>query len=143
EAALASFIGLRPKMDNFIHDSGESLILMALHGTLPVSFRGVVYNIPVAVWVPLTYPRHPPIAFVTPTANMLVRAGRHVDLAGRVYHPILANWHNMPSAVCVITKRKSYFGYQTPIQKKNTGCLPDKLAIRPSNCIRSGTTRIC
>ncbi|KAJ3052527.1 hypothetical protein HDU99_008158, partial [Rhizoclosmatium hyalinum] len=122
EAALTSFSGLRPKLDSFTHDTGESVVLLALQGTLPVSFRGVVYNIPVAVWIPLTYPRHPPIAFVTPTANMLVRSGRHVDLAGRVYHPMLANWHNMPSSDVSLTNLlaalQMVFAVEPPVYAK-------------------------
>ncbi|KAJ3022399.1 UNVERIFIED_CONTAM: hypothetical protein HDU68_009171 [Siphonaria sp. JEL0065] len=122
EAALAVFSGLRPKTDNFTFDSGETMALLAVHGTLPVSFRGVVYNIPVAVWLPLTYPRHPPLAFVTPTANMLVRAGRHVDLAGRVYHPLLANWHSMSpqdvSLTSLLVALQTVFAVEPPVYAK-------------------------
>lgn len=47
---------------------------------------------PVAFWVPHEYPRAAPIAFVTPTKSMAVRAGQYVSAEGRVYHPYLAGW---------------------------------------------------
>lgn len=32
------------------------------------------------------------MAYVTPTENMAVRPGQHVDPQGQVYHPYLAGW---------------------------------------------------
>jgi ESCRT-I complex subunit TSG101 len=51
-----------------------------------------MYNIPVDVWIPNTYPLEPPIVYVTPAADMVVRSGQHVTLEGRVYHHYLAHW---------------------------------------------------
>jgi ESCRT-I complex subunit TSG101 len=78
------------------HDNGQVQLLLCLYGTIPVSYRGATYNIPVAVWITPSYPKHPPIVYVTPTPNMLVKMGKHVDLAGKVYHPMLATWHTRP-----------------------------------------------
>ena len=75
------------------YDNGQVQLLLCLYGTIPISYRGVTYNIPIAVWLPLSFPKHPPIIFVTPTNNMSVRMGKHVDLAGKVYHPMIATWH--------------------------------------------------
>jgi len=61
-------------------------------GTLPVTFRGAVYKFPIDIWIPNTYPREPPIVYVTPTQDMVVRVGQHVTLEGRVYHHYLAHW---------------------------------------------------
>lgn len=47
---------------------------------------------PISIWVPQEYPRVPPMAYVTPTANMLVRVGQYVSGEGRIYHPYLAGW---------------------------------------------------
>ena len=38
------------------------------------------------------YPAIAPYVFVTPTATMLIRQGRHVDAIGRVYLPYLTDW---------------------------------------------------
>ncbi|KAJ3074811.1 hypothetical protein HK102_005723 [Quaeritorhiza haematococci] len=93
DEVLSAFNGLTPKTDTYTHDDGRSLVLLCLHGTIPISFRGNTYNIPVALWIPRNYPMQPPTVFVTPTANMLIRPSKHVDLSGRVYHPFLAYWH--------------------------------------------------
>ena len=78
---------------------------MHLFGTIPVVFRGAAYNIPIALYVPHTYPRTPPLAFVTPARDMLVRPGNHVDLAGRCYHPYLANWAHSSDVGCCAAPR--------------------------------------
>lgn len=57
-----------------------------------MSFRGTVYRYPVALWIPHAYPSEPPIVYVTPAKDMVVRPGQHVAGDGRVYHPYLAQW---------------------------------------------------
>lgn len=52
----------------------------------------MTYRFPVEIWIPHTYPYEAPIAYITPTSEMLVRPGRHVSGEGRVYHPYLAHW---------------------------------------------------
>ncbi|TPX64834.1 hypothetical protein SpCBS45565_g05586 [Spizellomyces sp. 'palustris'] len=93
DTVLVNFNGLAPKTDTYTHEDGRTVVLLCLHGTIPIKFRGVTYNIPIAAWVPYTYPAQPPICFVTPTSSMLVRASKHVDLSGKIYHPYLAYWH--------------------------------------------------
>ena len=73
-------------------ESGFSALLLPLSGTLPVTFRGTVYKFPISLWVPSSYPHEPPIVYVTPTQDMVVRVGQHVTLEGRVYHHYLAHW---------------------------------------------------
>jgi hypothetical protein len=74
------------------HENGNFELMVHLFGTLPVMFRGATYNIPLSIWVPHAYPRQAPIAFVTPAKDMMIRPSNHVDLAGKCYHPYLANW---------------------------------------------------
>lgn len=40
----------------------------------------------------MNFPEQGPMCYVTPTSTMLVKAGKHVDANGRVYHPQLAHW---------------------------------------------------
>lgn len=82
------------------HEDGRPQLLIHLSGTLPVVFRGATYNIPLTIWLPHEYPKKPPIVFVTPAKDMLIRPGNHVDPSGRCYHPYLANWVNY-SDVCL------------------------------------------
>ncbi|KAJ3131934.1 hypothetical protein HK100_005873 [Physocladia obscura] len=121
-SALRLYGGLRVKQDVFTTDAGVSALLVALHGTLPVAFLGVVYNIPVAVWLPRSFPRHAPFVFVTPTPSMAIRAGRHVDTAGRIFHPMLANWSALPnpSLLALLAEIQSVFEQDPPVYAKPT-----------------------
>ncbi|CAG8291470.1 unnamed protein product [Penicillium olsonii] len=90
--ALAQYPSLSPRTDVYTYETGFSALLLHLVGTLPVNFRGTTYRFPIALWIPNTYPREPPIAYVTPTQEMTVRVGQHVTLEGQVYHHYLAHW---------------------------------------------------
>ncbi|KAF7511997.1 hypothetical protein GJ744_002710 [Endocarpon pusillum] len=89
---LERFPTISPRTDVYTFENGSSALLVRLYGTLPVSFRNMTYRFPVEIWIPHTYPYEPPIAYITPTSEMLVRPGRHVSGEGRVYHPYLAHW---------------------------------------------------
>lgn len=68
-------------------------MLLHLNGTLPVNFRGKQYRFPIAIWVPHAYPYEPPILYVTPTDDIVIRPGQHVSgQDGKIYHPYLAKW---------------------------------------------------
>ena len=87
---------LRPKTDIYTYDDGRTQLLFCLHGTIPIAFRRATYNIPVAVWVTLAYPAEPPLVYVVPTADMLVRQNPHVDLSGRCDLPYMRDWRAKP-----------------------------------------------
>ncbi|KAI0596169.1 UEV domain-containing protein [Biscogniauxia sp. FL1348] len=90
--ALSQYPSLSPRTDVHTFDNGVSALLLHLSGTLPVVFRGTTYRFPVSLWIPHAYPREAPIGYVTPTENMVVRPGQHVDPQGRIYHPYLVGW---------------------------------------------------
>jgi hypothetical protein len=73
-------------------DSGLTALLLLLHGTIPITYRGATYHIPIHVWIPLEYPRNPPLAFVVPTKEMGVRKGREVEPGGRVTEEVVNEW---------------------------------------------------
>ncbi|CAE7034214.1 hypothetical protein PTNB73_10493 [Pyrenophora teres f. teres] len=89
---LSAHASLSPKTELYTYENGASALLLLLTGTLPVTFRGATYGFPVAIWVPHAYPREPPIVYVTPSHDMVLRPGQHVSTDGRVYHPYLAQW---------------------------------------------------
>lgn len=96
--ALARHPTLAVKTDAYTHDSGHTQLLLVLHGTLPVAYRSQTYHFPCALWFPLEYPRQPPIVYVTPTAEMAVRKGAHVEPSGRVVGGYLEGWARKPEA---------------------------------------------
>lgn len=74
------------------YDDGRTQLLLCLHGLLPIAYRGASYHIPIAVWITREYPRLPPIAYVVPTSDMLVRASKFMDVSGKCQIEYLQNW---------------------------------------------------
>ncbi|TPX57578.1 hypothetical protein PhCBS80983_g03754 [Powellomyces hirtus] len=127
DAVLVNYNGLAPKTDTYTHEDGRTVVLLCMHGTVPISFRNITYNIPVALWVPHGYPAQPPICFVTPTSTMLVRASKHVDLSGKVYHPYLAYWHmNTEESTLLQFVRvlQEVFAQEPPVYTKPSNAAP-------------------
>ncbi|KAI8918781.1 UEV domain-containing protein [Entophlyctis helioformis] len=122
EAVLRDHIGLGPKTDVYTQDDGRQVVLLCLHGTIQISFNGALYNIPVALWIPFMYPKQAPFAYVVPTAAMVVRTSKHVDMNGRIYHPFLAYWHTRPDASlsAFINVLREVFAAEPPVYSKPT-----------------------
>ncbi|KAL8995710.1 MAG: hypothetical protein Q9169_004604 [Polycauliona sp. 2 TL-2023] len=100
----------------YTFENGRSALLLNLTGTLPVFFRGATYMFPISLWVPHEYPRTAPVAFVTPTKNMAVRAGQYVSVEGRVYHPYLAGWkQDWSSIVELLSILQEVFAREPPV----------------------------
>ncbi|EJU05683.1 UEV-domain-containing protein [Dacryopinax primogenitus] len=92
ETALNAYHLLKPKRESFIYDDGRSHHLLSLAGLLQISYRGASYNIPIAVWIPFDYPNEPPMAFVVPTKDMVVKAGKDLDPSGKWSGEYLKSW---------------------------------------------------
>jgi len=73
-------------------DSGQTALLLLLHGTLPITYRGGTYQIPLNLWIPYSYPREAPMAYVVPTKEMGVRKGKEVEPGGRVREEVVEEW---------------------------------------------------
>ncbi|KAA1469486.1 UEV-domain-containing protein [Dentipellis sp. KUC8613] len=89
---LARFPSLRPKTDVYTYDDGRTQLLLLIHGLLPITYRQASYHIPIAIWLTRDYPKEPPIAYVVPTADMLVKPGKYMDVSGRSSMEYLQNW---------------------------------------------------
>jgi hypothetical protein len=74
------------------YDDGRTQLLLCIHGLLPISFRQASYNIPISVWITREYPRQPPIVYVVPTNDMLVKAANYVDVSGRCRIEYIQHW---------------------------------------------------
>lgn len=83
--------------------------LLCLHGLLPITFRGVAYNIPIACWIPLAYPKESPLAYVVPTGDMLVRSSASVEVSGLCQFDYLKQWVNKPEVRNSGFSSKVYF----------------------------------
>ena len=117
--AMVHYKDLRPKAEQFTYNDGSRKNLINLNGTIPVSFRGTTYNIPVAIWIQEPHPQTPPLCFVRPTNTMQVRQGKHVDANGRVYLPYLNEWrarsHSILGCIQVMI---TVFSEEPPVYSK-------------------------
>ncbi|OCF41805.1 ESCRT-I complex subunit TSG101 [Kwoniella heveanensis CBS 569] len=127
---LAERKTLSVKTDAFTFNSGQTALLLLLHGTLPITYRGATYHIPMHVWVPHEYPRSPPMAFVVPTKEMGVRKGREVDPSGRVREEVVEEWWRtgqMKDLESLLQTLASIFSATPPVYAKP----PDQSAAQP------------
>ncbi|KAI8370042.1 UEV domain-containing protein [Choanephora cucurbitarum] len=133
DAVLQTYLSLKPKMDAYTSNDGHTQLLLCLHGTIPITYRSIPYNIPVAFWIPREYPKIAPIPYVKPTSSMLIREGRHVDKSGMCYHHYRSSWssdqkHTIVELVAIL---QQVFGQEPPVYTK-----PASMAV-PSNSIGS------
>lgn len=94
--------------------------LLLVSGTLPISYKGAQYNIPIQLTIPEGYPHSPPICKVTPTETMVVKSNhKHVDSGGVCYHPYLSGWRpDVCSLVGATNELKAIFAADPPVRAK-------------------------
>uniref|UniRef100_A0A8B9H0M3 Tumor susceptibility 101a n=1 Tax=Astyanax mexicanus TaxID=7994 RepID=A0A8B9H0M3_ASTMX len=118
---ILQYKDLKPLMDAYVFNDGSSRELMSLTGTVPVSYRGNVYNIPVCLWLLDTYPYNPPICFVKPTSAMMIKTGKHIDANGKIYLPYLHEWkHPQSDLYGLIQVMIVVFGEEPPVFSRPT-----------------------
>ncbi|GJQ88023.1 TSG101 [Trypoxylus dichotomus] len=83
---------LQPFKDTYVFLDGSQKELINLNGTIPVRYKGTVYNIPVCVWLMDTHPQHAPLCYVKPTPDMSIKVSQFVDQNGKIYLPYLHDW---------------------------------------------------
>ncbi|KAH9460741.1 hypothetical protein Pst134EB_008899 [Puccinia striiformis f. sp. tritici] len=93
---LASYSSLAPKTEPFTFDDGRTALLLKLSGTIPVNYRRIIYNLPIAIWLPFSFPADPPILYLTPTNEMVIRPSSNVDPSGRIN--LDQHWNAKPEA---------------------------------------------
>ncbi|KAK0744627.1 UEV domain-containing protein [Apiosordaria backusii] len=125
--ALAQYPSLSPRTDVHTFPNGSSALLVHLTGTIPVLFRGTTYRFPISLWVPHAYPQEAPLVYVTPTDNMMVRPGQHIDPQGQVYHPYLVGWAafwDKSSILDFLAILRDVFGKEPPVVARQPGGPP-------------------
>uniref|UniRef100_A0A6A7G8H7 Tumor susceptibility 101 n=1 Tax=Hirondellea gigas TaxID=1518452 RepID=A0A6A7G8H7_9CRUS len=119
---------LRAEVSSFVSNTGAQSRLLHLIGTIPISFHGNRYNIPVTIWLDETYPARPPICYVTPTHDMRIKPQhQHVDTQGMIYLSYLHQWNrNGSDLVDLIEVMSSVFGQDPPVfrRAKDGGAKP-------------------
>jgi len=90
--ALSKFPDLSPKAQMHVFPDRTRRNALTLAGTIPISYRGARYHIPIALYLMENHPYSPPYCYVCPTSNMKIRVSERVDDTGRIFLPYLNEW---------------------------------------------------
>lgn len=119
---LNHYRGLSPKLDRFVFNDGQTKEMLTLDGTIPVPYKGSIYNIPICLWLLDNHPNSAPMAYVKPTPDMLIKASRNVDQNGKVYLPYLHEWNpNSSDLVGLVQMMIMTFSEMPPVYAKPKG----------------------
>lgn len=117
--ALNLYPDLQYKVEQFVFNNGTRKELCNLQGTIPISYKGAVYNIPICIWLMDTHPYNAPICYVKPTADMNIRVSMFIDHNGKIYLPYLHDWTPHHSdLVSLIQVLILTFGEHPPVYAK-------------------------
>ncbi|XP_063052671.1 ubiquitin-conjugating enzyme E2 variant 3 [Engraulis encrasicolus] len=96
--------------------------LLKVIGNVPVKYQGKTYNLPILMWLLESFPFTPPVCLLRPTANMVVREGKHVDARGRIHLPSLHSWdHPKTSVNGLLAEMIAKFEEEPPLSTKPSG----------------------
>ncbi|KAI3458667.1 hypothetical protein Pfo_015330 [Paulownia fortunei] len=110
-----AYPSLQPKTAVFTHNDGRTVNLLQADGTVPMSFQGVTYNIPVIIWLMESYPHHAPLVFVNPTRDMIIkRPHPFVSPNGVVSIPYIHSWVFPASNLVELVRNLSHFFARDP-----------------------------
>ncbi|KAG5897342.1 hypothetical protein JTB14_030228 [Gonioctena quinquepunctata] len=116
---VGQYCGLHPEQDTYMFNDGSRADLVNLSGTIPVRYKGSLYNIPICIWLIDTHPKNAPICYVKPTADMSIKVSMFVDQNGKVYLPYLHDWvSNVSDLLGLIQVMIVTFGDQPPVFAK-------------------------
>jgi hypothetical protein len=118
--ALAAYPNLTPSNGMYTSNEGVSHQLVGIDGTIPFTYGGGTYYLPIRIWILVRYPSSAPVIYVVPTPSMEITKGhKHVDKSGMVYLPELVNWDPSRSNIAqIITIMVSVFSSHTPVYTK-------------------------
>ncbi|XP_062221374.1 protein ELC-like [Phragmites australis] len=132
-ALAESFPSLHPKAALFTHNDGRAAHLLQADGTIPIHHAGASYNLPAVIWLPEPYPRSPPLVFLSPTRDMVIKPHHPlVDRSGLVANPpYLRSWVFPSSNLVDLVRSLSHlFGLDPPLFTRNP--LPPAAAPPPN-----------
>lgn len=122
---VRNYSGLTPLLETYIFNDGTPVELVNLNGTIPVRYKGNVYNIPICIWLMDTHPTNAPICYVKPTPDMSIKVSMFVDQNGKIYLPYLHDWvPNSSDLLGLIQVMICTFGEQPPVFAKPKADIP-------------------
>ncbi|KAL5993490.1 hypothetical protein ACLOJK_014415 [Asimina triloba] len=139
---IESYPSLQPKTAVFTHNDGRTVNLLQSDGTIPILYDNVVYNIPAAIWLMESYPRHPPCVYLAPTRDMVIKRGHpHVNPSGLVAAPYLQRWV-FPSSnlVDLVRELSRVFSLDPPLYTRQVRPTPTPSPSHPEPSPHSSVT---
>jgi len=139
--SLFNFIPTLVPISSNVQRGYSILQMVNLRGTIPISYRQAVYNIPISIQIPESYPFLAPSVFVVPTENMIISPNHgHVDPAtGTCYLPYLKTWNPQCNLLQLVRLLQEIFSQVPPVRTKaapppypNSTSQPSYFNIAPS-----------
>lgn len=115
------YSSLVPNNETIVTSNGVRHNFIKLTGTVPVTFRGQSYNIPVKFVFLHEFPRLPPRVFVCPTADMVIKENHpHVQFStGECFLQTLNSWNfSSHQLQHVVEEMQRVFGQHPPVYAK-------------------------
>ncbi|XP_050431815.1 tumor susceptibility gene 101 protein [Adelges cooleyi] len=111
---LNYYHGLVCNYETFLFSNRIEKKLVNLSGTIPVTFKGTTYHIPICIWLMDTHPNNAPICYVKPTVDMRIKMSMNVDHNGKIYLPYLHNWTPATSNLLELIGKMAVTFSETP-----------------------------
>lgn len=100
--------------------------LLCVRGTIPISYGGSQYNVPLCIWLMAYFPTGGPEIFLEPTRSMTIdRTHRQVGVNGMVYLPELTTWNPLRSSLYMLIERMiAVFSTHPPLYSNVPSAVP-------------------
>ena len=116
---------LKPKSGTSYDNHGNESQVMILDGTVPITYMGGRYNIPIEMYIGKRYPEVAPSVYVRPTPTMRVKQDHDtVAVDGTVYIHMLTNWRSNNRLTELYQMLSSVFSANPPLFSAPTSTPP-------------------
>ncbi|XP_026473091.1 tumor susceptibility gene 101 protein isoform X2 [Ctenocephalides felis] len=116
---LNIYKSLTARYEAFVFNDGSQKDLLNMQGTIPVTYKGTIYHIPVCIWIMDTHPQNAPLCYVRPTPDMCIKVSMYVDYNGKIYLPYLHDWQpNTSDLLSLIQVMIVTFGEKPPVYSR-------------------------
>ncbi|KAL4622687.1 tumor susceptibility gene 101 protein-like isoform X1 [Arapaima gigas] len=112
-SVLCQYNSFKPVMDIYVFNDGSRKNPMSLRGKIPVCHTGMGYVIPVCLWILDSYPLHPPICYVKPSNDTMIRRSENIDPYLQEWKPPLSDLYGL------IQIMKVMFEEELPLCKRD------------------------
>lgn len=121
DTVVSKYTGLKCTSAVFVHNNGKEEMLLSIEGTVPIYYHRHRYNIPVALWLPKSFPMTAPMCYVVPSPDMTIKASHAcVDSTGRVTLPEIRNWSSKSRLLALVEEMSKRFSDAPPLFRKPT-----------------------